>query len=67
MIKILATTNLMKVTTIENCTVDASPLHLVYDNIFSLSSFDCVGCSFVRRNDNSVAHMAVRWYTKLLP
>lgn len=44
-----------------------SPIHLLYDCIFShvSSSLDGFCCSFDARNGNSLAHSIVRWDTGL--
>lgn len=56
--------SLSVVRAIENREAGLSHIHLVFDDIFRLSSsFDDFGCSFVRRNGNSLAHHVARWET----
>lgn len=42
----------------------SSPIHLIYDKLFSmLSCFDGFLCSYVSRCGNTVAHAVARWDT----
>lgn len=51
---------------IENSLEGLSPIHLIYDHIVVLcSSFNGFGCSFVKRNGNTLAHLVARWDTDL--
>ncbi|XP_057539176.1 uncharacterized protein LOC130817471 [Amaranthus tricolor] len=54
--------SLTVVRAIENRVEGFSPIHLIYDDIFYLcTSFLDFGCSFVSRNDNTLAHLVAKW------
>ena len=56
--------NIMSV--IESNVEGSSPIHHIFDCIFYLSSsFFGFGCSFVRRNANTLGHLVARWDTGL--